>query len=261
MPISEKHAPGSFCWMELRTTDQDAGKQFYSSLFGWEVMDIPMGPAGVYTIFRLQGKDCAAACTVKEHEPPNWAIYIATDNVDESTGRVTELGGKVLMEPFDVPPSGRMSVVLDPSNVCFCLWQANLTAGIGILNENNAFCWADLNTPDRAGAKEFYSGMFGWTFVTGKDATGKEKDESGYWHIMNGGHGIGGVPPVEYQPRGVPPHWLLYYQVADCRAMTAKAKELGARVLMEPTTIEGQLMFSVVADPQGAAFALFQPGK
>ena len=38
------------------TTDQNAAKQFYSSLFGWEAIDYPMGPDGVYTIFRLKGR-------------------------------------------------------------------------------------------------------------------------------------------------------------------------------------------------------------
>src|ERR1700687_6116483 len=98
MPVIEKHPNGSFCWMELSTTDQTAGKQFYASLFGWDPVDFPMGPEGVYTIFRLQGRDAAAACTLskdlQDHGvPPHWMPYISTDDVDESTKRVTEFGG------------------------------------------------------------------------------------------------------------------------------------------------------------------------
>jgi predicted enzyme related to lactoylglutathione lyase len=31
----DEHWPGGFCWIELATSDQDAAKSFYSSLFGW----------------------------------------------------------------------------------------------------------------------------------------------------------------------------------------------------------------------------------
>jgi uncharacterized protein len=51
-----EHAPGSFCWIELATTDGPAAKQFYSELFGWEIQDNPMGPGMVYTMLKLNGK-------------------------------------------------------------------------------------------------------------------------------------------------------------------------------------------------------------
>jgi len=44
MPPIDKHTPGSFCWFELATTDQPAAKQFYQSLFEWDVQDSPVGP-------------------------------------------------------------------------------------------------------------------------------------------------------------------------------------------------------------------------
>jgi predicted enzyme related to lactoylglutathione lyase len=258
MPVIEKHPHGSFCWMELNTSDQNAGKQFYSSLFGWEPMDFPMGPAGVYTIFRLQGRDCAAACTLSPEQmqhgaPPHWMLYIAAGNVDESTKQAAELGATVVAGPFDVGESGRMSVIKDPTGAFFCLWQGKQTGGIGIAGVDGAFCWADLNTPDRTAAKKFYAGLFGWELVPGKD-----KDESGYLHIQNGEQMIGGMPPPEHLPAGVPPHWMIYYQVADCEESTAKAIGLGAVVLVAPMTIEGAGVMSVLDDPQGAGFALFE---
>jgi predicted enzyme related to lactoylglutathione lyase len=213
---------------------------------------------GVYTIFRLQGRDCSAACTLAEgHQrqgvPPHWALYISTGNVDDSTKRAAELGGAVVGGPFDVATNGRMSVIKDPTGAIFSLWQPNQSPGIGIAGENNTFCWADLNTPDRDVGKKFYSGLFGWTMTPGGG-----KDESGYWHIRNEEQMIGGSPPPEVLPPGVPPHWMIYYLVADCAASTDKAASLGARVFVPPMTIEGAGVMSVLADPQGAAFALFQ---
>src|SRR5579864_2848420 len=53
--------PGSFCWPELATSDQKAGTAFYTKLFGWSQKDNDMGPAGVYSIFQMRGRDVAAA--------------------------------------------------------------------------------------------------------------------------------------------------------------------------------------------------------
>lgn len=55
------HAPGSFCWFELSTTNQTAAKTFYTSLFGWHPEDTQVGPNDVYTIFKVDGRDAAAS--------------------------------------------------------------------------------------------------------------------------------------------------------------------------------------------------------
>ena len=254
MPFIEKHPDGSFCWMELSTSDPVAAKQFYSSLFGWQINDQDMGPAGVYTIFRLKGRDCAAA--VKSHcadVPPHWMIYLATSNVEQASRKVTQLGGKVDKGPFDAGEFGRMSVVQDPEGAYFCLWQAMKSPGIGIAAEDGAFCWADLMTRDRDTAKKFYTSLFGWAFVAGDG-----KPESGYWHIENGQEMIGGMPPSEFMRPGMPPHWSVYFQVSDCEASTGKAVQRGAQVYVAPMKIEGAGVMSVIADPQGAVFSLFQ---
>jgi predicted enzyme related to lactoylglutathione lyase len=256
MPLIDKASNGSFCWMELHTSDQKAGKQFYESLFGWSSMDFPMGPAGDYTIFMSNGKDSSAACTLGPQEqgvPPHWMLYIATDNVDQSTTRAAELGGTVFAGPFDVMDKGRMSVIQDPTGAMFCLWTSNTSQGIGIAGEPGTFCWADQNSHDRAAAQKFYGGLLGWTF-----SAGQGKDPAGYLHIENHGQPIGGLPPSEMVPADAPSHWLIYYLVTNCDASTDKAKILGGQVLMGPMTIEGAGRMSVLKDPQGAVFAIFQ---
>jgi predicted enzyme related to lactoylglutathione lyase len=59
-------------------------------------------------------------------------------------------------------------------------------------------------------------------------------------------------------PPQVPPHWLPYFAVADCAATAARAQELGAQLRVPPTEIEPGT-FAVIADPQGAVFAVIQP--
>src|SRR5260370_10963800 len=59
MPNIDKHAPGDFCWIELATTDQNAAKSFYGTLFGWAVNDSPMGPNDFYSMFQIDGRQAA----------------------------------------------------------------------------------------------------------------------------------------------------------------------------------------------------------
>jgi hypothetical protein len=256
----DKHPAGSFCWIELHTSEQNAAKKFYGSLFGWTPQDMPMGPNDFYTIFKLQGRDAAAGCTLRPDEtsmgvPPHWLIYIAVDDVDAAAPKAEKLGGKILAPPFDVMDAGRMAVVQDPTGAVFCLWRANKNAGIGIGQVHGTLCWADLSTPDPQRGSEFYSGLFGWNIAA------DPKDPSGYLHIKNGEQYIGGVPPTLHRQVGVPAHWMAYFQVVDVDATAAKAKELGANLYLPPMTMEGVGRMSVIADPQGAVFSIFKSAR
>jgi predicted enzyme related to lactoylglutathione lyase len=255
MPKIESHPPGDFCWMELATSDQPAAKTFYSSLFGWQAADMPMGPDEYYTMFGLNGAQVGAAYKLKaemQGVPPNWGLYVAVKNADETAAKVTAAGGKVCAGPFDVMTFGRMAVLTDPTGATFMIWQPMDHKGNTIVGEPGAFCWADLNTKDPAAAAKFYTAVFGWEVAPGKD-------NSGYLHIKNGDKFIGGMPPVHFQNPNAPPHWMLYWQVENCDAATGKAEELGAKVYMGPQTMEGVGRWSVIADPQGAVSSLFQP--
>ncbi len=253
MPKVEAHANGSFCWMELATTDQAAAKHFYSTLFGWTPRDLPMGPGGSYTMFQLSGEDASAAYTMSEEErktaPPHWNLYIAVASADETAKRAVELGGVVIAGPFDVASFGRMAVIGDPTRAVFCVWEAKEGPGATVAGEPGTACRADLYTGDPARAKQFYESLFGWKISPG---------DRGYRHIQNDGEFIGGILSLEPGEQAVPPNWNIYFLVKDCAASTAKATELGAKVYEGPRVVEPVGTFSVVADPQGAVFSLFE---
>jgi uncharacterized protein len=257
MPNIEKHPAGAFCWVELGTTDQAAAKQFYGALFNWQPNDMPMGPGEFYTMFRLQGRDAAAGYTLNPTRqpgvPPHWMPYIAVTSADDTAARAVQAGATILAPPFDVFTAGRMAVLQDPTGVVFSIWQPKDNQGIGIAGVDGALCWADLMTPDAGRAKTFYSEVFGWHVEPGQN------DPSGYLHIKNGDQFIGGVPFSAGLPPGVPPHWLLYFQTSNADAAAEKAKSLGGKIFMGPMTMESVGRWAILADPQGAVFAAFQP--
>ena len=90
----EKHAPGSFCWIELATTDQSAAKIFYDGLFGWVAADFPMGPDEVYTMFNIDGRNAAAAYGLKP-EMRAQGIALLPPDVNESDIGFTALKGAI----------------------------------------------------------------------------------------------------------------------------------------------------------------------
>ncbi len=253
----KQHPAGSFCWIELATSDQNAAKRFYSSLFGWAATDNPMGPGEFYTMFKLEGRDAAAAYTMRPDQraqgiPPHWMLYISVADADDAAQRASQGGAKVLAPPFDVFDLGRMAVIQDPVGAVFCIWQSKKSTGIGIAGVPGTLCWADLSTADPERARKFYSDLFGWKIMAG------EHDPSGYLHIQNGDEFIGGIPPSAHRDPHIPPHWMPYFAVQDCDATAAKAGQLGAKIYLAPMTMEKVGRMAVLADPQGATFAIFK---
>jgi hypothetical protein len=110
-------------------------------------------------------------------------------------------------------------------------------------------------TPDIARAKEFYSGLFGWRI------SASDYDPSGYLHIANGEDFIGGIPPAGFRDPNAPPHWLAYFYVSNCDETAAKTNELGGKTLLAPMAIEKVGRMAILADPQGAVFAVIGPEK
>ena len=252
-----EYKPGTFCWVELGTTDSAAAKSFYTQLFGWDYDDHPMGPAGVYTMLKLNGKDAGALYELNpdmraQGIPPHWLSYISVSNVDETAEKAKAEGATVLQGPFDVMTVGRMAVVQDPTGAVFALWQAKDHKGAGIYNVPNSFCWNELGTNDTQRAGDFYVKVFGWTKNT------QNFGPMEYTMFKNGDRGAGGMYQITPEMGPIPPHWLVYFAVDDCDAKVQKATELGASVMKPADDIPGVGRFAILNDPQGAAFAIIK---
>jgi uncharacterized protein len=116
------------------------------------------------------------------------------------------------------------------------------------------FVWHELMTTDPQAAGTFYSKVLPWKtqpsgmpdytlWVAGKTQTGG---------LM--------AQPESARQSGAPPSWLVYIGTPDVDATAAAAERLGGKVLKAPADIPGVGRYAVLADPQGAAFAVFKPG-
>jgi predicted enzyme related to lactoylglutathione lyase len=114
------------------------------------------------------------------------------------------------------------------------------------------FVWYEHLSKDPQAAIAFYGEVVGWKTQPFSD---------GYVMWVGSQGPLGGVMklPDEAAKMGAPSHWLGYVQVEDVDAAAALAKKRGGKVYKAPTDIPTVGRFAVIADPQGAAIAIFKP--
>jgi predicted enzyme related to lactoylglutathione lyase len=121
----------------LNTDDPEAAKRFYTEVFGWDTTSFDMGGAEMvmWTVPGYVGgepqqpvpRDVVAVMLPPDangETPPHWSVDFWVANVEAATDKVNELGGKVVVPPFDVPNTGlRQAVVTDPQGATLSLTQ------------------------------------------------------------------------------------------------------------------------------------------
>ncbi len=253
----KEYLPGTFCWVELGTTDAAAAKKFYGELFGWSHSDQPVGPDLVYSMLQLEDKNVAALYQLNKElraqgVPPHWLSYVSISNADETAAKVATLGGKVAKDPYDVFDVGRMAVVEDPSGATFAIWQPRKHAGAHIVSQPGTLCWNELMTNDVTGSTKFYSELFGWKADT------KQMGPIEYTTFMNGERPAGGMMAITEEMGEVPPNWLVYFAVEDCDKTLKKVESQGGKVAGPPTDVPEVGRLAIAQDPQGAYFAFIR---
>jgi hypothetical protein len=242
------HAPGTFSWADLSTSDTDGAKAFYTGLLGWGTEDTPIPEGGVYTMLTKGELPVAALSAAREGQPPAWNSYVTVDSADDAAAAARQHGGTLAMEAFDVMDVGRMAVVQDPTGAFFAVWEPRASIGAQRVNETGALTLNQLNTSDPGRAQEFYEGVFGWRFEA-------IEGDLPYWGIYNGNRLNGGMMPLP-PDAPAPSHWLVYFGSDGVDDDAGRIGELGGRVIVPPTPIpSGRIL--VAQDPQGAVFALF----
>ena len=232
MPQFTSHAPGTFSWPELSTTDQKGGVAFYRALFGWDVNDSPMGPAEVYSTFQMRGKAVGAAHTQRPEErqmgvPPHWNSYVTVANVDESAKKAESLGAKVFAPPFDVMDYGRMAVLQDPTGAVFQIWQAKQHIGAETLGGRARSVGRSSPRATHSRAERFYTALFDWK--PKHSAPGSPMPYTEFTVAGANGPSVGMMPKPPHMPANVPSFWMPYFLVADVEAAAAKATSLARR--------------------------------
>jgi hypothetical protein len=120
--IAEMNGPGQFSWNELLVANVETSGSFYSQLFGWQPTSMP-GNAD-YTIFKKDGMFVGGMMKLPMPGiPPHWLSYVTVEACDATAARITELGGRIVVPPFDIPNVGRIAVAQDLEGATFGIFQ------------------------------------------------------------------------------------------------------------------------------------------
>ena len=113
-------------------------------------------------------------------------------------------------------------------------------------------CWVDYGAADIDAAKNFYADLLGWGY------TGGEPEFGGYLNATRNGQQAAGLGPQ--QDPNDPPRWTTYFATDDAAAATARIRDAGGTVVVEPMEVGPMGTMVVALDPQGNPFGLWQAG-
>jgi predicted enzyme related to lactoylglutathione lyase len=246
---------GKIVWHDLMTTDVEAAKRFYTELLGWEIEVFKPGELD-YPMISAAGTQWGGFNMLPPGQPmpPHWLSYVLVDDLGAALARVEKAGGKTLAPTMELPEIGRFAVVADPRGAVISQYKsaAEGSGDDGQTMAPGSFCWHELMTDDVEGAKAFYGEVFGWS--TAEMPMG---DMGVYYLFRRDGKDEAGLMALP-EGAGAPPNWLVYVAVEDTDAAVARAESLGASVHVRGMDVpKGR--FAVIADPTGAAFAVFGP--
>ena len=113
--------------------------------------------------------------------------------------------------------------------------------------------WIDIGSSDLAVTHAFYTGLFGWE----RQDAGPPELTGGYGFYTKAGKAVAGYGPA--QSPGV--WWTMYVSVDDAAETARKVDANGGSTMVAPMPVMEEGTMAVFADPTGAAFSVWQPGK
>jgi predicted enzyme related to lactoylglutathione lyase len=262
MSERDDYPHGVPCWVDVLVPDPAGTLEFYSGIFGWEFEGpgkMPGEPSSEYFVARMRGRDVAGVGLLPQGAPePSWTTHVRVTSADDAAAAAREASGTIVVEPFDVPPVGRMAVLDDPTGARFVAWEAGGREGAQIVNEPAAWSMSTLFSPDPSAAEEFYGSVFGW-----------EPTSFGPGISLFGLPGYVGGEPEQPVPRDVVAtmapgdgergQWRPDFWIADVEEAAAAAERLGGEVVEPPADFPGAPFKSaLLADPAGARFSVSQ---
>jgi uncharacterized protein len=257
MSERDGYPQGTPCWADISTDDPEGGRAFYGALFGWDWEVNPDPSFGGYSMALMRGKRVVGlAGKMDDNQPTAWVTYFAVDDADKFAAAVPDAGGTMASPVIDIADQGRMAIATDPTGAFFGVWQQMAHRGSELVNEPGTVVWNELVTTDLDRAAAFYGATLGVAL------SDMDTGDSGmvYKLLEVDGRTAGGAMPPQPGMENIPPHWGIYFEVADTDATVARAQELGAQ-LLSPVTPTPQGPMATLGDPQGGTFGVIASGS
>jgi predicted enzyme related to lactoylglutathione lyase len=126
-PPVGRTTPGHVGWHELYASDLKSAFDFYAGQFGWEKSEaMDMGEMGTYQTFSAGGGEAIGGMMTKPPQvpAPAWEFYFNVPDIQAGAKRITDNGGKITVEPMEVPGGSWIVNAQDPQGAHFSLLAA-----------------------------------------------------------------------------------------------------------------------------------------
>lgn len=255
-PPTGHQIPGKFVWADLVAPDIQAARRFYRKMFGWSYRTLD-GDGRPYTLASVNGQPVAGMIQRREEQTHiaagRWVGFVSVADVAAASRYTLSKGGKVLVEPHDLPARGEMAILADPDEVPIGVITSASGDRDDFLVEEGEWVWALYQSPAAASAAAFYQDLAGYEIVSGIS-----RYRTPHFLLVAQGYLRASVLEIPVEDVRVQPGWLYFIRVDDVQRLVAKAGKLGGRVLITPRDdlLRGRL--AVIADPGGAPVGLLE---
>jgi predicted enzyme related to lactoylglutathione lyase len=248
MPISQ----GRFVWHDLSTTDVQGAKDFYGAIAPWTTK--PWDDDGEYFLWEKEGTAVGGVSRLADTPDgaaglPGWLPSVYVYDVDASVRQVPKLGGRVLVQPREIPHVGCWAIIAGPDGAPLSIFEPSSAnpPGHDGASRVGEFAWHELTSNNWKESWQFYSGLFGWEKIDEHDMGANGT----YFIFGQKNHALGGM-----FTGGGQASWTSYVEVPSVQQTIEKVKSLGGKVVREPHEVPGGSWIALCSDPQGATFAV-----
>ncbi|HJW51506.1 MAG TPA: VOC family protein [Burkholderiaceae bacterium] len=249
-PTTAPRVTGRWLWADLVTADAARSRDFYAALFGWQIRDAEGAGQPSYLTITANGRMIGGIVQAANATSGARWIELVDGDPKALAERAVQHGGKVVVAPRTLPGRGDFMVLADPAGAHFAVVLPERGDPADHVGGRNEWIWSELWTPDPAQAAAFYRDVFGYTIAAAPRSAGSPTDA---YVLSAGGRARAGV--MKTPDSALPAVWIPYVRVDDVAAMVARARTLGARVLVPPQP-HHRSQVAVLVDPMGAPFAL-----
>ncbi len=234
---------GEFVWHDLLTGEPEIAKKFYGSLLGWGFEN-----AGRATLIKIDQRVIGSIMEMPPAETRHatrWVASLGVTDISKAIEWTQEQGGNVHEGPLYMKNRGQVALVRDPLGAQLGLIELGskkISTEPSVVAMGD-WLWDELWTQDTDKALGFYSGLYGFA---------PAEITPGYWVLKSGEHWRGGIREL-FDP-DLEQRWVPVVRVEDVQAVSARAQELGGRLILAAEQGDADDKSALLADPGGALF-------
>lgn len=241
--------PGKIIWADLFTTEPNTTARFYGAMFDWTTRTVA-DEKGKYVVLSSSAGPVvgiARGPDRKDGRPASrWVAYFSTRNVSAATTAVERNGGRILAGPAAIPERGMHAIGTDTEGAIFGLMDSSSGDPADAEVVDGGLYWFNLfaQAPEALGA--FYADVTGLqSSAWGRGGLLLSQDDTNRASISPLGENTSATAT-----------WVPFFKVASLERKMTLARRLGAKLVVEPDTLENGTRVAVFTDTTGGVFAM-----